>query len=195
MPAQFKTTIMVDDFFNDPQRTIARVMKGAMRTAGEYWHKTYLPLHFQMTAYHRYPTVYKRRKAVRWRDPKTGQWLEMDPAPLKETGRTRAMAMTSLGPEAGKWEGISGTSLRVRIKFVVPGYLMWIRQHGYKPLEELTATNAQERRVLARIVDDELEKELNRPIGYLSPLKGAGVLGAGYAGGPGRLTSVGRART
>ena len=134
-------------------RARAVIKKGLLR-AGWYWLKEFLPYHFKVAAYSRYPGVYKRRKMVRGRNYETGERTYSNPAPLYETGNTESMAM---GTQQAKAVG-----RHVTVSFDVPKYLYWIKKHGYDPSAELTAVNDAERKVLVDIIDETVQQEIDK---------------------------------
>ena len=178
---QFQVTFRVDQTFAAPARTIKKVYKVGLMMAVRHWHKVMLPLHFLMTAYHRYAGgpdgLYKRRhSAYRRSGGLTRYGKPPNPRPLYEVGLTESTARVTPEWDNDRWTGFSGTSVRARVKFTVPTYILAIRKFGYKPMKELTTVNRQEVRALSRIVDRHAEAELKRPQGYMVPLQATGQL-------------------
>lgn len=158
-------SIKADRLWVEPQRVINKAQRKALKVAGKYWHRKYLPLHFKRAAYHRYPKAYKKRKPISWRDPQSAKRASAAARPLYDTGRAMTRAMTS--PLLSAWGGFRSTRTRATVRFEIPGHVLLIRQWGYEPVKELTAWNPQEGRKLADIVAQQMGTELNRPHGMV----------------------------
>lgn len=125
------------------RRNFARMTKAAYMAAAGYWHDRYRPLHFEKTAYFRYPIYGLRENKKR---------------PLYETGETLRRSEkqdfrgTSKGVRAvynlpklnyfGAYRRVVGNDGMVRVKWVGPRTRM---------RKEFQAYNAVEQRMLAQV--------------------------------------------
>ena len=118
------------------KRTAA--LRTAMRAMIAHWHVSFIDFHFREAAYDRYPDTYKRR-IVKSRHPYRRKQEER---PLYHTGLTRQMAMGTAKFYARANE--QTPTMTATASFQVPGYLYYMRRHGYNPSAELSAMNQSE---------------------------------------------------
>lgn len=157
-----------EDWFGISERTMSRFVREALKTAVEYRHKKYMPLHFRMAAYIRHPNVYRRRSgdsnlfAEGWgwakgKRVRIRQWSRFKGVgPLRWNGDTERMVLGEARFTASKRRGSS--TITARATMPVPSYLKYIKRWGYDPSAELQATNAQEMRKMLVVFRDVLRR-------------------------------------
>lgn len=128
-------------------------LKEALSDALLHWHKEYLPIHFEIRAYRRYPGVYKKRfeklKGAERRRNKKGQDAKRLRRPMVTTGVMRRNAL---------WrKRLTGTSKGMTLR--LPGTQVANfhtgknpKTGGYNFREEVISFTKGERDTLERIV-------------------------------------------
>ena len=147
-----------------PIRAWRTIMKHGYAAAGEHWHRTYLPLHFTKAAYYRYPQVYQRRslgyflrhhvdQGSRKERLAAARVAAVDPQPNVFTGRLR---------ELSRIMALRAFQTRVTVTVQVPSYVKTVRKGSSRAdtVRELTYVNSQETESLARVVERDVNRNL-----------------------------------
>lgn len=144
-----------------------KALKDALTAALAYWHRTFLPQHFQTNAYYRYPGLIKKRRGI----VENGKLLT--PAEIHKRLNSKDISNTPLRSPML----VSGTLMHNATRqIVVTGSTKTLRGRlpgtqvanffpranaPYNMREEMTAVNEAEERQMDLIVDEEMEKFLN----------------------------------
>ena len=172
-----QVNLYLPPLLRNPTRTMRRAMAEALEEGVTYWHRKYLWMHFNKTAYNRYQDrseqIYLHRKP--YENPVTGE--KTDSVPLHESGRARSQAESTPHTEADKWSGITSTSTKARVKFSVPSYISAVADNTkFKPYDEMTVVNSREIRKIWKVVMAEFEDQMGAMSGHFGGyLRGGGI--------------------